>query len=299
VLRLLASLSVLITVFAAAGVPDMSPSAAAQNGPTISAGPPAPPPAALNAVRFAVIGDNGTGDQPEFDVARQMVAYRTQVPFDFVLMLGDNLYGRPSARTFADAFERPYKPLLDAGVRFYAILGNHDAPDNRLYPLFGMDGRRYYTYARGNARFFGVDTNMLDDAQLKWLENALKTSLERWKIVFFHHAIYSDGQRHGSNVELRVRLEPLFVRYGVNVVFSGHDHIYERLKPQKGITYFVEGASGKLRKGIKASAERAVAFDQDQSFMLVEIAGSELTFRTITRTGRVIDSGVIGVGPST
>ncbi|HET9193930.1 MAG TPA: metallophosphoesterase [Vicinamibacterales bacterium] len=295
--RLFVSLSLLIAVLGAAAVAEMPQSTAAQNGPAIGP-PPAPPPAALQAVRFAVIGDNGTGDQPEFDVARQMVASRAQVPFDVVLMLGDNLYGRPSAREFDDAFARPYKPLLDAGVRFHAILGNHDAPDNRLYPLFGMDGQRYYTWARENTRFFGIDTNRLDDAQMAWLENALKRSLERWKIVYFHHAIYSGGTRHGSNIELRVRLEPLFVRYGVNVVFSGHDHIYQRFKPRKGITYFVEGASGKLRKGINASAESAAAFDQDQSFMLVEIAGAELTFRTITRTGRVVDAGVIGAGPT-
>jgi len=298
VFRLLASLLLLIAGLVAVGGAAMTQSAAAQNGATISARP-MPPPAALEAVRFAVIGDNGTGGQPQFDVARQMIAYRAQTPFDFVLMLGDNLFGRPSDRDFTDAFERPYRPLLDAGVRFHAVLGNHDAADNRLFPLFGMGGQRYYTWARDNTRFFGIDTNRLDDEQLAWLENALKRSLERWKIVYFHHAIYSAGKRHGSNIELRVRLEPLFVRYGVNVVFSGHDHIYQRFKPQKGITYFVQGASGKLRTGINASAESAVAFDQDQSFMLVEIAGSELTFRTITRTGRVIDSGVIGAGPST
>jgi 3',5'-cyclic AMP phosphodiesterase CpdA len=221
------------------------------------------------------------------------------VPFDFVLMLGDNLYERPSGREFADAFERPYKALLDGGVRFRAVLGNHDASDNRLYPLFGMDGQRYYSHARDNVRFFALDTNILDDTQVRWLENALRSSLERWKIVYFHHPLYSGGTRHGSNVELRVKLEPLLVRHGVNVVFSGHDHIYQRFKPQKGITYFVVGASGQLRKGITASADSAVGFDQDQSFMLVEIAGSELTFRTITRTGRVIDSGIIAAGPTT
>jgi 3',5'-cyclic AMP phosphodiesterase CpdA len=214
-------------------------------------------------------------------------------------MLGDNLYGRPSPREFSDAFERPYKPLLDAGVRFFAVLGNHDAVENRQYGLFGMGGQRYYTYVREHARFFAIDTNIFDDAQSAWLEGALKTAPERWKIVYFHHAIYSDGKRHGSNIELRVKLEPLFVRYGVKVVFSGHDHIYERFKPQKGITYFVEGASGKLRKGINASAESAVAFDQDQTFMLVEIVGEQLTFSAITRTGRVIDSGVIYAGPTT
>jgi 3',5'-cyclic AMP phosphodiesterase CpdA len=288
---------VLFALFAA-GVADTLPAPPAQTEARISARP-SPASAALDVVRFAVIGDQGTGDQPQFDVAHQMALSRAQTPFDLVLMLGDNLYERPSAREFSDAFERPYQALVDAGVRFHAVLGNHDASDNRLYPRFGMDGRRYYTYTRGNVRFIGLDTNRLDDTQLRWLENVLRSSPERWKIVYFHHPLYSGGKRHGSNIELRVRLEPLFVRYGVNVVFSGHDHIYQRFTPRKGITYFVVGASGQLRTGIKGSAESAVAFDRDQSFMLVEIAGSELTFRTITRTGRVIDSGVINVGPST
>jgi hypothetical protein len=252
-----------------------------------------PTAAALDTVRFAVIGDNGTGDRAQFDVAAQMVVARAQSPFDLVLMLGDNLFGRATAREFADGFERPYKPLLDAGVRFQAILGNHDAPENRLYPGFNMDGERYYTFSRGNVRFIGLDTNILDAKQLEWLENTLRTSLEQWKVVYFHHAIYSNGARHGSDVELRIRLEPLFVRYGVNVVFSGHDHLYERLKPQKGVTYFVAGASGKLRKGVRTSEQTAVAFDREQSFMVVEIAGGMLSFRAISRTGNVIDSGVI------
>ena len=111
------------------------------------------------------------------------------------------------------------------------------------------------------------------------MENTLKESPDDWKICYFHHPIYSDGGRHGSEVELRVTLEPLFVKYGVNVVFSGHDHIYERIKPQKGITYFVAGAAASCAKGdVGPSAETAAYFDQDQAFMLVEIAGDELFF---------------------
>jgi 3',5'-cyclic AMP phosphodiesterase CpdA len=251
------------------------------------------------AIRFAVIGDNGTGDQAQYDVGRQMASYRAEFPFDLVLMVGDNLYGRPTTREYADAFERPYKPLLDAGVRFAAVLGNHDAPENSRYAGFHMDGQRYFTYARGQVRFFGLDTNVLDARQLEWFETALRTSHEPWKVVYFHHAIYSNGARHGSNVELRVKLEPLLVRHGVNVVFSGHDHLYERLKPQKGIAYFVEGSSGKLRKGVRASDTSAFAFDKEQSFMLVEIGRDEMQFRTISRSGNVIDSGVVYRQPST
>ena len=146
-------------------------------------------------------------------------------------------------------FERPYGPLLDAGVRFYAALGNHDEPTNRSYPPFNMSGERYYTFAKAPVRFFVLDTNLMDRAQLAWAEDALARADEPWKIVYFHHPLYSDGDRHGSNVELRVILEPLLVRHDVNVVFSGHEHIYERTTPQKGITYFIQGSSGQLRKG--------------------------------------------------
>jgi 3',5'-cyclic AMP phosphodiesterase CpdA len=129
---------------------------------------------------------------------------------------------------------------------------------------------------------------------LAWLETALKSAQEDWKICYFHHPLYSDGGTHGSSVDVRVLFEPLFITYGVNVVISGHDHIYERLTPQKGIYYFVEGAGGELRKGdTKRSAMTAQAFDQDQSFLLVEIDGNQLSFQAISRTGVTVDSGTI------
>ena len=250
-------------------------------------------------VRFAVIGDNGTGDEAQYAVGRQMASARATFPYDLVLMLGDNLYRRASPEVYASAFERPYKALLDAGVLFVAVLGNHDSPESVRYPRWNMNGRRYFTFTRGHVRFFAIDTNLLDAEQLDWLGRALDEAQEPWKIAYFHHPIYSNGKRHGSNVELRVRLEPLFVRHGVQVVFSGHDHFYERLKPQKGITYFVAGAGGQLRKGgVDRSATSAVVFADDQSFMLVEVAPHALRFRAITRSGTVIDSGAVERQPS-
>jgi len=251
-------------------------------------------PRAADSLKFAVIGDNGTGEAPQYDVARQMVSSRSSFPFDFVLMLGDNMYGSQKAQDFVTKFERPYGPLLEAGVRFYATLGNHDQPTNRSYPSFNMAGERYYTFVRPAVRFFILDTNLMDRAQLTWIDDALARAQEPWKIVFFHHPIYSDGDRHGSNVEMRVLLEPLLVRHGVTVVFSGHEHIYERTTPQKGITYFIEGSSGQLRKGgVTPSALTAASFADDRTFMLVEITGDQLFFQTVSRTGRIVDSGVI------
>jgi hypothetical protein len=251
-------------------------------------------PNAPNSLKFAAMGDTGSGDSEQFDVANQMARFRAKFPFDMVIMLGDNIYGGQGASDLAKKFAQPYKALLDAGVKFYATLGNHDDPANRQYPPWNMGGQLYYTYAVKNVRFFALDSNKVDQKELAWLENALKSATEDWKICYFHHPLYSDGGTHGSAVDIRVVFEPLFVTYGVNVVFAGHDHIYERITPQKGIYHFVEGASGQLRKGdAKRSAMNAKSFDTDMSFMLVEIAGDQLGFQTISRTGATVDSGTI------
>ncbi len=247
-----------------------------------------------DSVKFLAMGDNGTGDQAQFEVAVQMTRWHVKFPFDMAIMLGDNMYGSQEPRDFVLKFEQPYKPLLDAGVKFYASLGNHDNPTNKSYKHYNMGGKLYYTYNKKNVRFFALDSNYLDPPEIQWIEQQLKDSRSDWKICYFHHPLYSDGGRHGSETDLRQTLEPLFVKYGVNVVYSGHDHIYERLKPQRGIYYFVSGAAGQLRKGdLHRSEMTAAGYDQDQSFMLNEIDGDDLFFQVISRTGKTVDSGTI------
>jgi len=251
-------------------------------------------PARPDSLKFAAIGDSGTGDRPQYEVGQRMATERMRFPFELVIMLGDNMYGRQQPEDFVTKFERPYAALLSAGVVFYASLGNHDNPRNAQYEPFHMGGERYYTFNRKNTRFFVLDSNQMDPKQLAWIEDALRQSQDEWKICYFHHPLYSNGGRHGSNVQLRVALEPLLLRHGVNLVFSGHDHIYERVTPQKGITYFVSGSAGELRKGdVRPTSQTAAYFDQDQSFMLLEIAGDQLFYEAVSRTGKAVDSGVI------
>src|SRR5713226_5184261 len=228
-----------------------------------------------NSARFAVIGDMGTGNVAQYEVADQMVEVRRRFPFDFVIMLGDNIYGGSKPRDFEKKFEVPYKPLLDASVKFYAALGNHDNPNERFYKPFNMNGAAYYTFKKGNVRFFVLDSNYMDPKQFAWLETQLQnTGSGDWKICYFHLSLYSSGRKHGAATDLRLQLEPLFVKYSVNVVFSGHEHVYERAQPQKGIYYFTEGASGQLRRGnLKATDSTGKGFDADRTFMLVEIVG--------------------------
>jgi len=255
-------------------------------------------PADAGATRFAVIGDTGTGDQYEAQVAQVLIRSRDTFPFTFVIMMGDNLYGTERPQDYVNKFEKPYKALLDANVAFYATLGNHDDPNQRLYKPFNMNGDRYYTFTKGPIRFFVLDSNYMDVTQLSWLEGELRKSTDRWKMAYFHHPLYSSGGRHGSEVDLRQQLEPLFLKYGVDVVFAGHEHFYERLKPQKGIHYFTSGGGAKLREGdVVRGPLTAAAFDTDRSFMLVEVSGDTLRFEAISRLGTRVDEGSLTLGP--
>lgn len=252
-------------------------------------------------VRFAVIGDWGTGDRDQAGIARQMLLTHQRSPFDFVVSSGDNIYPNGSGRYFSKHFEEPFGNLLKDRVNFYAVLGNHDVEsgrqDQREYSLFNMGGASYYKIAGGSglADFFMLDSTDFDRIQSAWLESALRDSRANWKIAVFHHPIYSSGKRHGSNVGLRKQLEPLFTRYGVNIGLSGHDHIYERTKPQQGVHYFVSGAGGQVRRGdvARGSGLTAASFDDDTHFMVIEIDNSKVLFQAINGTGGVVDSGTL------
>jgi len=246
-------------------------------------------------LKFAVIGDSGTGDSNQYRLAKVFSDMRRKFQYEFVIMAGDNMYGSQKASDYTKKFEIPYKPILDEGIKFYAALGNHDQPNQANYKLFNMNGKRFYTFRpKAGVRFFALDSNYMDKEQLDWLEKELAASGSDWKIPFFHHPLYSSGSTHGSDMALRDQLEPLFLKYSVDVVFSGHDHFYERIKPQKGIQYFVSGGAGKVRRGdLQDEGLMAKGFDAGYHFMLIEIDGDQMHFQVISDLGKTIDSGIV------
>jgi len=249
------------------------------------------------SLKFGVLGDFGTGEPEQYQMAAQMARVYQSFKFELMILVGDNLYGSERPQDFRLKFETPYKPLLDGGVVFKASLGNHDAREQRSYKPFNMNGELYYSFKAPaqSVRFFALESTYMEPQQLVWFEKELKGSNEDWKIAFFHHPLYSSAGRHGSDLQLRNRLEPLLVSYNVSVAFTGHDHVYERVKPQKDITYFVTGSGGKLAPGDldQSSPIMAKGLDTEQAFLIAEIIGDEMTFNAISRSGKVIDSGTI------
>lgn len=248
-----------------------------------------------DSVRFVLIGDTGTGTKQQQELADLLAKSRQSFTYEFVLLVGDNLYGGEKPADYKTKFEDVYRPIIDQQVKFYAALGNHDEPAQRFYQHFNMDGKEYYRFTKGNAAFYALNSNYMDKKQVEWLNSELAKDTSEWKIAFFHHPPYSSGGKHGSDTQLREVVEPIFLKHGVNVVFAGHEHFYERLKPQKGIFYFISGAGGKLRKGdVKDNSPLTEkAFDADMSFMLVELAGKEMHFQVLSRTGQTVDSGIL------
>jgi 3',5'-cyclic AMP phosphodiesterase CpdA len=254
------------------------------------------------SIKFAIIGDSGRGSKEQHEVAAQMAAYRQRFDFNFVLMAGDNIYEGPASEAdYRLKFEEPYQPLLDAGVKFYAALGNHDDTNQIYYQPFNMNGRRYYTFVPPvdpitrwdtRVRFFAIDSTYLDRDQLRWLDKETAESRAEWKIAFLHHPLYTSGRYTLAARGIRMGLESTLLSGGVDVVFSGHEHIYERAQLQNGILYFITGGAGSLRAGdASPSPQIARSYDRDYHFMLAEITDEGFFFQAINRLGATVDAG--------
>lgn len=279
---------------------------------------PSGPPGA-DEVRFAAIGDSGTGGSSQYRVATRLLEIQKLSEFKILLFLGDNIYPSGSPGGFEKKFLKPYAPLFLEGVDFRGAIGNHDARSTYgtllQQMVFDSGPKTFYSFTAGDGliEFFALDTTQLSDpddeaaasVQLQWLDAELSGSEAEWQIAFMHHPLYSSSKKHGeasSDMDelLRVRklLEPLFVRYGLEVSLSGHDHVYERTKPIKGIQYFISGAAAKLRKN---NLQRSTAYfeagnDTERSFLLFSATPEVLRFWAIGEDGKPLDSGEIRKG---
>ena len=260
-------------------------------------------PAPSGTIRFAVIGDYGSGSPRERDVALMIDSWKP----DFVATVGDNNYPKGEAATidenigrFYQRYISPYKGRHGPGVpstnRFFPIPGHADwdSPDG-LQPYldyFTLPGNgRYYDFVRGPVHFFMLDTDQREpdgaapkSVQGRWLERRLGESTARWKLVFAHHAPYTSH----TVPDIEYMRWP-FKAWGADAVLSGFYHVYERLLVD-GIPYFVNGAGGTWTSYFGEIDPRSqFRYREEFGAQLIDADEARITFRFVNRFGRIID----------
>lgn len=253
----------------------------------------APPAGSSEPVRVLAFGDSGTGTSYQYAVMEQMLT----VPFDLMVHTGDVAYDDGTLSQFEKGFFRVYAPLLRS-FSVFAASGNHDYRTNDARPFRdvfllpengGDDGReRWFSFDWGHVHFVALDTERTGPAQAAWLDADLAASDQPWKIVFWHKPPFSSGE-HGSDGKAREWFHPLMAKHGVPLVLNGHEHNYERTKPQDGVTYVVTGGGGRGTRPVGSSG--FTAFSEDVlHFVQLEIHQDELLLHAIDGTGREFDS---------
>jgi 3',5'-cyclic AMP phosphodiesterase CpdA len=255
-----------------------------------------PKPAQDLWLRFVSVADTGTGTKSQYAVAQAMANYHSRNPYKLAILAGDNIYNNGEMEKIGAVFERPYAPLIKAGVKFQAALGNHDIRTlngelQLKYPGFNMQGR-YYTFRRNNVQFFALDTNTNADwnSQLAWLKQQLSQSNAPWKIVFGHHPVYASGV-YGNNPAFIKTLTPIFQKYGVQLYINGHEHHYERTRSINGTTYLICGGGAGTRPVGRSQVTEYSA--SKLSFAAYDVFADRIEIKGIDTKNKIFDRGII------
>jgi len=206
--------------------------------------------------RFVVYGDSRSSPKMHGKLARRML----EVEPDFIINTGDLVRNGKKYALWKKEFFKPLENAI-AHIPIYPCLGNHEKNSKYYFDFFSLPhNESWYSFNYGNAHFIALDSNVPyepDSEQYQWLVEDLKSNDSVWKFVFFHHPPYSSG-KHKSYLKIRDAWVPLFMKYGVGMVFNGHEHIYERTKP---IGSFSTPASGYAISTSNYTTENTTARD--------------------------------------
>ena len=262
--------------------------------------PQAPEVRGAKVAAFAALGDFGKGNSAQEAVARAMCSRLDEQAFEQVVTTGDNIYPSGQAKRFDERFHRPYECVHADGVRFHAVLGNHDvARDDGAAelnePAFGMPAR-YYAWTLGPVRFIMLDSNTLahDNEQLQWMKRKLEAARDDpWTVVVFHHPVFSAGDDHGPTPGFERLLERPFSRLGVDLVLNGHEHDYQRGR-SRGVTYVVTGGGGASLDGCRTPIPEPITVClPEHHFVAVQATRTQLSLVAIDANGNAIHSAEI------
>jgi 3',5'-cyclic AMP phosphodiesterase CpdA len=244
-------------------------------------------------VHLAAAGDIGDSGRRINATGAAMAQIARNDAYDALLLLGDNVYPSGDPAGLPKTVYEPFAGVLQQGTDLLAIVGNHDVKNGNAEPqmkALGMPGL-WWSRTIGNVLLVGLNSNDPDNpAQLAFLEKTLAASRARWKVVALHHPPYSAGYQ-GSDKHVRAVFTPIFAKYGVQLVLSGHDHDYQRSKPIEGVTYIVSGAAAGTRRTGEASFT-AESFSWHH-FLDIAVFTDRLVVRAVNQDERVADEATL------
>ena len=248
-------------------------------------------------IGLIAVGDFGVGGETQRRLGNAIRRFEARNPSDYLIALGDNDY-TDNPETFRANWSQSFGWARSAGVKVAGVLGNHDVRvDGGRYEFgsLGMPGR-YYRRALGPIELYLLDSNAIDPGQTEWLRRTLARSHARWRIAVFHHPAFTCGA-YVSQPEVVARWVPLFERYRVQLVLSGHDHNYQRFAPRRGVRYVVHGGGSYNLYPLKTCPSgypRRLRARLEHGFLHFVIKGNRIDGYTVTPTGRRSDHFVVG-----
>ena len=249
-------------------------------------------------LHFAAAGDVGEAGSRLDATAATIAEIGAGQRFDALLLLGDNAYPKGDPAALDDTVFAAFGPVFDQGTELLAVLGNHDVMSGHAdaqVDALGMGGRWWARHFDG-LLLLGLDSELVDVPDQKtWLEATLAAAEEPWRVVMVHESPYSAGYQ-GSNRDVREQFVPLFERYRVQLVLSGHDHDYQRSEPIDGVTYVVSGGAARTRR-TGSDAFTAVSFSWHH-FLEIGVYDDRLVLRAVNQERRVGDEVVIPLNPA-
>ena len=236
---------------------------------------------------FAVKGDWGAGTRAQRDVTAEMCAIRKTRPFRYVVTTGDNFYNPDGIATRSNFYDPERCLIAYRGNTWRAVWGNHDVAGTSTATVLGSP-QKYYTWSVGATQFFMLDANIPADAtQRAWLEHVLSSSRAQVKIVVFHQPAFTSGL-HADDSGVQRNWVPLFVRYHITLVLTGHNHDYEHLKVD-GIDYVVSGGGGQTSYPCLRVEPGALRCVSAYHFLLVTVSSGTVTVEAVRPSGGLLD----------
>jgi hypothetical protein len=288
---------------------------------TNEAGALTSPPRSVRTLRpqgpvfFDVTGDSASGNPVTTSLVARILADHP----DLVVHLGDLVqYGWSDAMVGKEFFQ-PYQPALET-LPFFMVVGNHETSfltggdpgatnfqKAFLLPTNSATGTElFYSFDHGDVHFVVLFNPWSEeylmsvgDVQYTWLTNDLATTTKPWKLVFSHFPVQTCGQHYNDDYntnhiwdqyEMMAVLAPVAEQFGVQMIFDGHDHCFQRFAPTNGLHHVINGSGGQYLYGFKHMESALAQFWIGYAYLRVNIVEDTLSLQAIDANGQVFDS---------